>query len=157
MKSNNTNKGFTLIELMIVVAILGVIAAIALPSFLGQIQKSRRSDAKQALFDVAAKLEQYYQDNKGYPTAANMDLLYPDLNAATFTSLEGYYTIGFTTVGLPANLDPNPSATTYLIQAIPTGSQTDDTDCYGFYLNHLGVESNRESDGTTVINNDQCW
>ena len=142
------SRGFTLIELMIVIAILAIIAAIALPSFLGQIQKARRSDAKQALFNVAAKLEQYYQDNKGYPVAGDMtDLGY---SAATFTSVEGYYTIGF-------NVASPSTATTYLIEAIPTGSQTDDTDCYGFYLNHLGVKSNREADGTTVINNDRCW
>jgi type IV pilus assembly protein PilE len=149
MKSKH-NKGFTLIELMIVVAVLAIIVAIAYPGFLSQIQKARRSDAKQALFDVAAKLEQYYQDNKGYPTAANMDLLYPDVNATTFTSLEGYYTIGF-------NAAVPPTVTTYLIEAIPTGSQTGDKDCYGFYLSNLGEKTNRKLDGTTVINNDRCW
>ena len=126
--------------------VLAVIVAIAYPSFLGQIQKARRSDAKQALFEVAAKLEQYYQDNKGYPTTADMANL--GYSGATFTSLEGYYTIGF---------DGVPTATTYTIKAVPIAPQNEDEDCYGFYLNELGEKSNREDDDTTVINNDRCW
>ena len=70
--------------------------------------------------------------------------------AATFTSPEGYYTIRFN-AALPSTV------TTYLIEAIPIAPQTADTDCYGFYLDHFGVKSNREADGTTVINNDRCW
>ena len=140
MKSKQ-NKGFTLIELMIVVAILAVIVAIAYPSFLGQIQKARRSDAKQALFEVAAKLEQYYQDNKGYPTTADMTNL--GYAGATFTSLEGYYTIGFNGV---------PTATTYIIEAVPIAPQDDDTDCATFRMNHLGVKS-----VTGSLSADICW
>jgi type IV pilus assembly protein PilE len=142
MKSKN-NKGFTLIELMIVVAVLAIIVAIAYPGFLGQIQKARRSDAKQALLDVAAKLEQFYQDNKGYPTAANMASL--GYGGATFTSQEGYYTIGFNGV---------PTVTTYSIQAVPVAgtSQADDTDCATFGLNHLGVKS-----VTGSMTADRCW
>ena len=148
---NRNNKGFTLIELMIVIAVLAIIATIALPSFLGQVQKARRSDAKQALFDAAAKLEQYYQDNKGYPTVANMDLLYPDVNATTFTSVEGHYTIGF---------NGAPTATTYSIQAVPAGAQVAETGCGAgdsccgtFQLNHLGEKT---VTGATLPA-DRCW
>ena len=148
MRSRHS-KGFTLIELMIVVVVLGVIAAIALPSFTEQVRKSRRSDAKQALYDVAAKLEQYYMDNKGYPTAANMTLLGYD--AAAFTSLEGFYTIGFNGV---------PTATTYSIQAVPTGSQASDAGCAAgkaccgtYRLDHLGQKT---VNGATLAA-DKCW
>ena len=137
------NNGFTLIELMIVVAVLAVIVAIAYPGFLGQIQKARRADAKQALLDVAARLEQYYQDNKGYPTAANMSSL--GYGGATFTSQEGYYTIGFNGV---------PTVTTFSIQAVPVAgtTQADDTDCATFRLDHLGVRS-----VTGSMTADRCW
>jgi type IV pilus assembly protein PilE len=139
--SKSINRGFTLIELMLVIVVLSVIAAIALPSFLGQIQKARRSDGKQALYDVAAKLEQYYQDNKGYPTTADMTNL--GYAGATFTSLEGYYTIGFNGV---------PTATTYIIEAVPIAPQDDDTDCATFRMNHLGVKS-----VTGSLSADRCW
>ena len=140
MKLKN-NSGFTLIELMIVIVILAVIAAIAIPSFFAQVQKARRSDAKQALFDVAAKLEQYYADNKGYPTVANMTSL--GYGGVTFTSNEGYYTIGFNGV---------PTATSYSIQAVPIAPQDADTDCATFRLSSLGIKS---ITGTSTV--DRCW
>lgn len=138
---NNRSQGFTLIELMLVIAVLGIIAAIAYPSFIGQLQKARRSDAKQALYDVAAKLEQYYADNKGYPVAADMtDLGYA---TATFTSLEGYYTISFNGAS---------TAIAYSIQAAPIGAQAADTECGTFRLNQLGVKS-----VTGSLPVDRCW
>lgn len=141
--AESKNKGFTLIELMIVIVVLGVLTAIAYPSFIEQIKKARRADAKQALFDVAAKLEQYYQDNKGYPTTATMTNI--GAPGATFTSLEGYYTIGFN--GLP-------TVTTYSIEAVPVAgtTQADDTGCATFRLDHLG---NKTITGTSTV--DKCW
>ena len=59
-------RGFTLIELMIVVVILGVIAAFAIPSYQDHLRKSKRSDARAALSDLAARQEQYFLDNKTY-------------------------------------------------------------------------------------------
>lgn len=143
MKSKFNHRGFTLIELMITIVILGVIVAIAYPSFIGQIEKARRSDAKQTLFDIAARLEQYYQDNKGYPAGGDMTNL--GYGAATFTSPEGYYTIGF---------NGTPTATSYSIQAVPVvgKSQVNDTDCLTFRLNSLGIKS---ITGTSTV--DRCW
>jgi type IV pilus assembly protein PilE len=144
MKSKN-NKGFTLIELMIVVAVLAVIVAIAYPGFLGQIQKARRSDAKQALLDVAAKLEQFYQDNKGYPsTSGGDDITVLGYGSNPFRSIEDYYNVSFI----------SSSTTAYTIQAVPVAgtSQADDADCASFRLNHLGVKS-----VTGSMTADRCW
>jgi len=59
-------KGFTLIELMIVVAVVGVIAALAYPSYVDSVRKGRRSDAQSALMEVAQKEEAYYARNATY-------------------------------------------------------------------------------------------
>jgi hypothetical protein len=84
-----------------------------------------------------------------------MDLLYPDLDATTFTSPEGYYTISFNGV---------PTATTYSIQAVPAGAQTSETGCNAdpdkppccgtYQLTHLG-EKSVSADAT--LSADRCW
>ena len=125
---------------MLVVAVIAILAAIALPSFLDQVRKARRSDAKQPIMDFAAKLEQYYQDNKGYPVGTsisdknNEDLgflsnedLDPDVVAGETNSLEGYYAVS--TTG---------TATRYTITARPLGDQKKDKTCQTFRLDHLG-------------------
>jgi type IV pilus assembly protein PilE len=67
----SVEKGFSLIELMIAVAILGIILAIALPSYKKNVVKARRGDAQQALSSHAQALERYYTTNGRYVTAAN--------------------------------------------------------------------------------------
>ena len=65
------NDGFTLIELMIVVAIIGILAAIAIPNFLNYQCKSKQSEAKQALKAYATGVETYMAENDIYPTSLN--------------------------------------------------------------------------------------
>jgi type IV pilus assembly protein PilE len=59
-------RGFTLIELMVAVAVIGVLAAIAYPSYLGQVRKANRSAAQQFMLDVATREQQLMLDNRGY-------------------------------------------------------------------------------------------
>ena len=66
MKRDNRKRGFTLIELMIVVAVVGILAAIAYPSYTDSVRKARRTDAKSALTEAAQKLEIFYARNSSY-------------------------------------------------------------------------------------------
>ena len=63
--------GFTLLEIMIVVAIVGILAAIVLPSYQNQIRKSNRSAAQQFMLDVATKEQQILMDTRGYVAVAD--------------------------------------------------------------------------------------
>lgn len=83
-------QGFTLIELMIVVAVIGVLAAIAIPNYTEYIQRSKVAEALSGLSLIATKLEQHYQDNRAYPATcpaagtAAVAALPPNTNNFTF-------------------------------------------------------------------------
>jgi type IV pilus assembly protein PilE len=106
-------KGFTLIELMIVVAVVAILAAIAIPSYLEQTRKGRRADALRSVGDMQLALERWRAENPSYANCGGAGCgsgTYP-----TFpTSL--YYTI---TV-------PNAGVSTYTITATPAGTQQGD-------------------------------
>ena len=81
-------KGFTLIEVMIVVAIIGILASIAYPSYIDYITKSGRSEGVAAVMRVANLQEQYYLDNRAYATdMAKLGLANP------FVTEHGYYSV----------------------------------------------------------------
>lgn len=69
IQKNCRQSGFTLIELMIVVAVIGVLAAIAIPNYNEYVQKSKVLEASSALSQMATRMEQHYQDNRSYSTA----------------------------------------------------------------------------------------
>jgi len=71
-------QGFTLIELMIVVAIIGILAAIAIPKFADLINKSKEGATKGALSSVRSALQVYYGDNEGWFPADNLAILIQD-------------------------------------------------------------------------------
>lgn len=135
--------GFTLIELMIVVAIAAILAAVAYPSYMQYVLKAGRSDAKVALHQMAQAQETYFLRNRQYATA----LTTLGYSSASVPSPEGKYII---------TLD-SASATTFTLQAKPkTGdSQEKDDDCQTFTLDHVGRKAafNTSNNNTT----DTCW
>jgi type IV pilus assembly protein PilE len=104
--SMKVQKGFTLIELMIVVVIVGILAAVALPTYNNYVIRGKIPDANANLASKRVQMEQFYQDNRTYVggTACNSD-----------TSSSKYFTFSCTGAGAP-------SATTYIITATGTGS-----------------------------------
>ncbi len=129
--------GFTLLELMIVVAIIGILAAIAMASYQGQIVKSRRAAAASCLQQGAQFIERYYTANLSYANAPR-----PDCDAEVRAH---YAQPSF--VGTPA-------AKTYTLQIVPTGAQASkDTLCGTLSINQQGVRG----EGGTASTADQCW
>ncbi|KAB2901957.1 MAG: prepilin-type N-terminal cleavage/methylation domain-containing protein [Dokdonella sp.] len=127
-------RGFTLIELMIVVAIVAILAAIAYPSYTNYVLRTRRADGKEFLMRVAAAQERRFTNLNRYGSMA-------DLGLGT-SSENGYYTVD---VAL-ANGDQ-----TYTLTAAPQGAQAPDQ-CGNLTLTNTGFkgQSGTESNG-------KCW
>jgi type IV pilus assembly protein PilE len=135
MLKKNT-AGFTLIELMVSLAILAIVAAIAYPSYLSYMTKTRRSDGQTALLDLANRMERYFSMNNTYAGATLNNL------GIGNNSAEGFYRLNIN----------NLSGTTYTLEAIPQGAQASDTECGTLTLDQLGQKG--ESGTGTVTS---CW
>lgn len=100
-RERRTQRGFTLIELMIVVAVVGVLSLVAWPSYQNQIRKGARAEAKTALLKTASALERYYTDHNCYPSAG------ATCDSATTSAL------AFTALGVPAFSGDNTTTSKY--------------------------------------------
>ena len=141
-------RGFTLIELMVVIAIVGVLVAVAYPSYTDYVTRSKRATAKSFLVALADAQEHFFLDNKRYAI---------DLN-------ELGYGFAFVTIDRQGNAIPalaadriyaagvvNVTATSYLALAVPQlGQAINDTECGNMMLDQAGFRSNSGA-GT------DCW
>lgn len=143
--------GFTLTELMIAVAIVGILAAIAYPSYINSITKSKRRAAQACLSSYATYMERFYTTNLRYDIvtvgpSAGEDIVLPVLECATAQNTGADYAYGFAT--------GSPTSTTYTLQATPTGVQAArDAACNVLTLTHTGT---RGVSGATSSAAD-CW
>jgi type IV pilus assembly protein PilE len=131
--------GFTLIELMITIVIAAILLSIAIPSYTSQVRKSRRTEARTALLDLAAREERFFSTNSSY-TNVPANLGYAGVFPQAVGS--GYYTIDVTTA---------PGAA-FTAQAAPAGSQAQDTSCGTFTIDNTGAQTVTGGGGATT-----CW
>lgn len=133
----NPRRGFTLVELMIAVAIVGILAAIAYPSYLEQVRRGQRTDATAALLDLAQRLERFRTVNGTYDMPRGAGGL-------VGASPEGLYDLYVTSA----------NATSYAIEARPrTGrAVAGDSRCGTFSLDQAGIKGVSGDHGA-----DYCW
>jgi type IV pilus assembly protein PilE len=133
-----SSQGFTLIEMLITIAIIGILAAIVVPSYNSQTMKSRRTDAKIALAEAVKNLERCYVTYNQYNDANCAT--YPANGANMVVSSEGHYKIVATTL--------NNSDYTITAQPLASSPQINDTHCKNFTIN---------SQGQKTATNSDCW
>lgn len=140
--SKEQQSGFTLIEVMIVVAIIGILAAVAYPSYQESVRKSARADAQADLMELAQISERFFTTNNRYDqTRAGVAYVLPFAQSPR-SGANPRYNINFAA--------PAPGQA-YLLQAVPAGGQVADT-CGTLSINQLGV-----SLPALGTNNRPCW
>lgn len=140
MKKN----GFTLVELMITVAVVAILAMIAIPSYTQYVRRGNRTDATKTLTLDAQALERCYSQTFSYAAC-------PGAAAGAAPSVEGKYTV---TIAIP---DPAQAAPSYIISAVPAAgsSQAGDAACQSFSLNTANTQLAKDSGG--AANTQTCW
>ncbi len=144
--------GFTLVELLIVIVIIAILVAVAVPIYTQQVQQSRRTEATNAVLELASREEKYFSINNSYSTEP--DQLGYSTAAASFPQSTGtYYQI---TVTSPDPAQATVTGPTYIITATPAAGspQLNDSQCQSFSVIQTGVQTAFNSAGTA---NSACW
>jgi type IV pilus assembly protein PilE len=140
-------RGVTLLELLTVVVVLGILAAIAIPSYRGYLIRAQRSDATAALLRVAAAQEKFYLQNNRYATDDELDDG-PPAGLGITGSEHGYYQIA-----LDDAVD-NTLAFTATATPVDGGAQAADDECTSFSIDQTGKRGALKAD---VDNTPICW
>ncbi|KNZ32566.1 MAG: hypothetical protein AD742_10780 [Methylibium sp. NZG] len=145
-------QGFTLIELMITVAIVAILAAIAYPSYMEQVARSKRADAQSALLETAQWIERQYTITNKYDQFYKAGTL-TTLVTAELPALRGKtgdnYTLSF---GDKSGGNTTPGAAAFTLRMVPKGGMTNDK-CGTLTLSNTGAKDFSGSTGTLAF----CW
>jgi type IV pilus assembly protein PilE len=146
--------GFTLAELMVVVAIAALLLSIAVPSYQAQVRKSHRTEARSALLDLAAREERFFSTSNSYTTSP-LDLGYGAAAGAFSMQVgSGYYNVTVNvTAANPAAAPPTQAG--YTIVATAIGAQVGDTSCQSFTVLQTGAQSSLDNGGADSTAT--CW
>lgn len=129
----NKFKGFTLVELMVTVAVIGILSAIAIPSYQTYVQQSKAMEASSVLSDLRIKMEIWYQDNKTYVGGS----------CAPSSAADAVYFSYSCTTG--------PTATTYTITA--TGNAAAGMSDYSYSIDQSNIKTSK----TPTRTSSSCW
>jgi len=138
-------RGFSLIELMVVVAIIAILAAIAIPAYGRYAFRARRADGQELLLRIANAQERYYAGNNHYGSLSDIGF------ASPVNSEKGYYLADLN----PAIADSSTSAQAYTVEVQPQGAQFKDV-CGNLAINDAGVKTPLASSASSAING-SCW
>ena len=136
-------KGLTLVELMVVVAVMAVIASIAYPLYTNQVQKTRRADAKIALESIALAQERFFTINGRYTGSLSSLQVSDDIQGGG--SDQGYYDISVVASTIQFTVTAEKSS---------TGAQSSDNDCAEFTINQQGVKGAKDASAADAA---KCW
>lgn len=131
VNASSTQKGFTLVEIMVVVAIVGILASIAFPSYTNYVKKGKAAEATSTLADLRVKMEQFFQDNRTY-----------EGGACAPTSGAKYFTYSCTTQ----------TATAYTLQA--AGNTAEGMGDFNFTVDQSNAKTSKFDGSATVTG---CW
>ena len=145
--------GFSLIELIVAMLITAILASIAIPAYSSYVRKSRRTEAKTAVLDLASLEERFFSVNNTY-TTDSASLGYPAGNNWPYTLASGYYTIASPAITPPSTTGP--ATFTLTVTVVPNTDQAEDTQCVSFAVNSAGVQS-ASSSTLSPDPNTTCW
>jgi len=148
--------GFTLMEILIVVIIVGILAMIILPSYQESMRKARRADAKAGLLAAANRQESFMLDRGTY----SLDMMELGFEKDPMRTEEGHYTVDAAEEDSDAFDKACPDdatiATCYVLIATPVagGAQAEDARCASLILDSTGQKSAKNADGSAAA---ECW
>lgn len=142
-------RGFSLLELMIGIVVVGILVSIAYPAYREQVNRARRADGQAALMNLANRMERYYSEQNTYANATvGTGNVATDV-ASSNLSPESWYTLVISAA----------TANSFTLQAVPRNAQaTADTRCQTLTLNNLGVKGVAAGPaGSPTATAAQCW